>query len=109
MKVTKVSLSFPFRQGATFRCWARIVLDDVLMVSGIRLFERKTENGIESNILFPDRVPPLHQTGGERVSIAIVNTTDPDLRNHIRDEIVKAYNTHPRNPKNRKKSEEASS
>jgi hypothetical protein len=79
-------------------------VDDTLTITGIRLFERKVGNNVvDRSILFPDRQPSLFQTNGEYVSIAIVNTTDVDFRNDIKDKCFEAYDQHPKNPKNMKK------
>jgi len=107
MKVTKVELSFPNRVGPKFKCWAHVVFDDILYVSGIRLFEHRRRDGtlVEQYIRFPDRQPSLHSTGGTFVSIAIVNTDDEDLRKHITDSVFEAYDKHPKNPMNWKNKE----
>lgn len=103
MKVTKVDLSFPNHIGPKFKCWAHVVFDDVLYVSGIRLFENKQGNEVERYIRFPDRQPSLHSTGGHFVSVAVVNTDNEELRDHITDVVFAAFDKHPKNPSNRKK------
>ena len=107
MKCTSVELSFPHKISQKFKCWAKIVLDDVLLVVGIRLFEVKQGDVVERYIRFPDRQPSLHSTLGEFVSIAVVNTNNEELRKHITDVVFEAYDIHPKNPKNwQKKIEE---
>ena len=105
MKVTSVELSFPYKVGQKFKCWAKIVLDDLLLVTGIRLFENKQGEGAERYIRFPDRQPSLHTTGGEFVSIAVVNTNNEELRAQITEEVFAVYDKHPKNPANWKKKE----
>ena len=106
MQVTSVSLSFPYKVGQKFKCWAKIVLDEVLFITGIRLFENKQNDGsVERYIRFPDKQPSLHSTGGEFVSIAVVNTNDEELRKHIITAVFEEYDKHPKNPANWKKKE----
>jgi len=84
-----------------FCCWGKIVLDDVLLVTGIRLFEnRQNDEVVDRYIRFPDRQPSLNSTGGEFVSIAVVNTNNEELRRHITEAVFEAYDKHPKNPKN---------
>ena len=105
MRCTSVELSFPYKSGPKFCCWAKIVLDDVLLVTGIKLFENNRGDIVDRYIRFPDRQPSLHTTGGEFVSIAVVNTSDEGLRNHITEAVFTEYDRHPKNPNNWKKNE----
>ena len=88
MKVTSVHLTINKSKNVKFKGWAKVVFDDLLLVTGIRFYEDKSsENGPKRFILFPDRRPSLASTGGEIVSIAVVNTKDEELRQHITDSI----------------------
>ena len=111
MKVTSVSLNIPFNRGkGRFRAYAKVVFDNVLLVTGIMLFESKLPGGeIERFIRFPDRQPPLSTTGGEYVSIAVVNTTDEALRQNIIDTVFAEYDKHPKNPNNKRRVRKESS
>jgi len=99
MKVTSVVLNLSVNPGKKFKGWAKIVLDGVLMVTGVRLFEDNTRTDGKSPryIRFPDRQPSLNSTGGEYVSVAVVNTNDESLRTEITDAIFKEYDKHPKN------------
>jgi hypothetical protein len=105
LEITKVELSFPNRVSTNFKCWAKIVINGSLLITGVRLFERRSrETGeIERYIRFPDRQLSLHATGGEYVSIAVVNTNDDAFRQYVTDTIFAEYDKHPRNPINVKK------
>lgn len=97
--VTSVELSFPKKIGKV-KCWAKILINDKLLITGIRLFE--DDNGNDRYIRFPDRQPPLHATGGTFVNIAVVNTKDEELRKHITEMVFQEYDKHPKNIKNKK-------
>ena len=85
-----------------FVAWAKILLDDVLLITGIRLFEFKTPDGkLDRQIRFPSRRIPVHLTDGEFVNVAICNTNDEEFRQHIIDCVFAAWDSHPRNPKNK--------
>lgn len=98
MQVTDVNINLSVPAGKKFKGYARIVLDGVLMVSGIRLFEDadRTDGKAARYIRFPDRQPSLNQTGGEFVSVAVVNTTDEELRANITNAVFQAYDNHPK-------------
>ena len=109
MRVTSVELNFhPKPQHGKFKCWAKVVFEDVLLVTGIRLFENKQGDSVERYIRFPDRQISLHSTGGEYVSVAIVNTNNEELRKHITEAVFTEYDKHQRNPANWKRREERS-
>lgn len=102
MKITKVELTFP-QKAFKFKAWAKIVIDDILMISGIRLFEDpNASSDINRYIRFPDCRPSLSVTKGQYVSIPIVNTVDESFRNEIISAVFDAYDKHPNNPANRK-------
>ena len=106
MKVTSVELSFPYKAGPKFKCWAKVVFDELLLVTGIKLFENKEEGKAPDRyIRFPDRQPSLHSTGGEFVSVAVVNTNDEELRKHITEVVFEEFDKHPKNPANWRKRE----
>jgi DNA-binding cell septation regulator SpoVG len=94
MKVTYVNLNFPTekdRMPPDFKCWAKVTLDDIFVISEIKLFERenKETNEIERFIRLPShrfKVPT-----GEFVHINIVSIRDDDIRLHITEEICKKY------------------
>ena len=98
MQVTDVNINLNVPTGKKFKGYARIVLDGVLMVGGIRLFEDvgRTDGKAVRYIRFPDRQPSLNQTGGEFVSIAVVNTIDEELRANITNAVFQAYDNHPK-------------
>lgn len=98
MKVTSVVLNLSVNPGKKFRGWAKIVIDGKLMISGIRLFEdtTRTDGKNPRYIRFPDRQPSLHATGGEYVSVAVVNTNDEELRNEFTDAIFAEYDKSPK-------------
>jgi hypothetical protein len=98
MKVTSVTLNLNVPANRRFKGWAKIVLDEVLMIAGIRLYiGTNRETGEEVRyIRFPDRRPPLSSTDGEYVSVPIVNTQDPTLRNEIVNAVFDAYENHPK-------------
>ena len=98
MKVTSVNLNLNVPPNRRFKGWARIVLDDILMIAGVRLYiGTDRETGEEKRyIRFPDRRPPLSSTDGEFVSIPIVNTQDPTLRNEIVNAVFDAYENDPK-------------
>lgn len=99
MKVTSVNLNLSVAPGRKFKGWAKIVLDGKLMITGIRLFEdnTRTDGKNPRYVRFPDRQPSLNSTGGEYVSVAIVNTNDEGLRAEITDAIFAEYDKHPKN------------
>ena len=92
MKVTSVRLTINKSKNVRFKGWAKIVIDDILLITGIRFYEDlNREDGPKRFILFPDRRPSLAATGGEIVSVAVVNTKDEELRRHITDSIFEMY------------------
>lgn len=93
MKVTSVHLTINKNtRNNKFKGWAKIVLDDVLMISGVRFYEDLESNKDQKRfILFPDRRPSLASTGGEFISIPVVNTTNEELRRDITDSIFNMY------------------
>lgn len=102
MKITQVDLTFP-RKTSKFKAWARIVIDDALMIVGIRLFEAPNASGdTHRYIRFPDNRLPLSATKGEYLAIPIVNTVDESFRKEIIRAVFDAYDKHPNNPANRK-------
>ena len=108
MKVTSVNLNLNVPPNRRFKGWARIVLDGVLMIAGIRLYiGNDREPGDEIRyIRFPDRRPPASQTDGEYVSVPLVNTQDPTLRNEIVNAVFDAYEQHPKVTRGRDDAEE---
>lgn len=98
MKVTSVNLNLSVPVGKKLKGYARIVIDGSLMISGIRLFEdiNRTDGKNPRYIRFPDRQPSLSSTGGEFVSVAVVNTNDDELRSHITEAVFNAYDNHPK-------------
>ena len=108
MKVTSVGLNLSVTPNKKFKGWAKIVLDGVLMVTGIRLFEdtARTDGKSPRYIRFPDRQPSFNATGGEYVSVAVVNTNDEELRTEITNAIFAEYDKHPKNTTPPKKVEE---
>lgn len=102
MNVTKATIMMAPRgnRSKKFVAWAKIVIDDVLLITGIKLFESKMGNEVERYIRFPDKRIPLHLSEGENMSVAICNTMDEEFRKHITDTVFAAWDQHPRNPKN---------
>ena len=102
MKITKISFNFPkkAKPGSVFKGWAKVVFDDVLMVSGIRVFEKKDGDKIVRYILFPDKVLSPNQTNGEYISIPVVNTNDQEFREYVTSTIFQEYDVAPNNPEN---------
>ena len=98
MQVTSVGLNLSVAPGKKFKGYARIVIDGKLMITGIRLFEDagRTDGKAARYIRFPDRQPSLNQTGGEFVSVPVVNTTDEELRANITNAVFEAYDNHPK-------------
>ena len=101
IKVTKVTLNLNAPPNRPLKGWAKIILNEVLMVSGIKVFVTKDRHTGEEVrfIRFPDRQPSLSSTGGEYVSVPIVNVVDPELRGEIEGAIFEAYDHHPKNLK----------
>ena len=92
MDITSVELTLPNNRNQKIKCWAKIVFNNMLLVSGIKLFEGSPEDGESSYyIRFPDVVPPLHETNGERIRVPIVNTNDKTFRKNITDAICAEY------------------
>ena len=94
MKVTYVELSFPTekdRMPPDFRCWAKVTIDGIIVISEIKLIERenKTTNEIERFIRLPSRRSRVYT--GEFVYTSIINIKDDELRYHITEEISKKY------------------
>ena len=108
MKVTSVVLNLAVTPGKKFKGWAKILIDGKLMITGIRLFEdtTRTDGKNPRYIRFPDRQPSLSSTGGEYVSVAVVNTNDEELRNEITNAIFAEYDKHPKNVEAPKKEAE---
>ena len=104
LKVTSIELTFPQNLNSKLKCYAKIIINDVILINGIRLFEDKSDpDNIKRFIRFPDHTPPLSQTKGQYISIAIVNVLDPEYRLELRDILFEAYDKHYKNPANRKK------
>ena len=98
MQVTSAIITLAPTPGKKFKGWAKVLFDGKLMVTGIRLFEdtTRTDGKNPRYIRFPDRQPSLNSTGGEFVSIAVVNTNDEELRAHITDAVFAEYDKLPK-------------
>lgn len=91
---TDVTIKKPIKENySNFKGWAKIVLDDILMISGIQLFEYIKDGNLVRYIRFPERNIDRNFTDGEKISIAIVNTNDPAFREMITNTVFDEYDS----------------
>lgn len=91
MQVTKVELKRQKRE-SNFKGWAKVTLDDILVISSVKFFEDIDEEGNPSyRILLPERLIPSSRGENEKTAIQVVNILSDDLRNSIVAEIIKEY------------------
>lgn len=92
MKVTKVEIKMPKApQNRRMQCWANVILDDELIIKGIRVYETNVNNEIRRWIKLPERQMPFSLTGGEIHNIPIVMTLSKEFFAHITNEIFKEF------------------
>lgn len=106
MKCTKVELNFPAKSSPNRRmlCWANVVLDDELIIKGIRVYEANNAGESRRWIKFPERQIPFSLTGGEILNIPIVLSLTKDLLANITEEIFRHYEVDPRSNFNNRRS-----
>lgn len=91
MKITKVELKIS-KKPSYFKGWAKVTLDDALIIGSIRLLEEKGADGMISyKIQFPDRMIPNKKSENEKVTIPVVTVTDAKLRKDILEAIIDEY------------------
>lgn len=91
MQVTKVELKRQKRE-SNFKGWAKVTLDDILVISSVKFFEDIDEEGNPSyRILLPERLIPSAKGENEKTAIQVVTILSDDLRHEIVSEIAKEY------------------
>ena len=91
MQVTKVEIKKKKRE-SNFKGWAKVTLDDILVISSVKFFEDIDEEGNPSyRILLPERLIPSSRGENEKTAIQVVNILSDELRNSIVAEIIKEY------------------
>ena len=100
MKITKVELSYPKKHSFKFRGWAKITLDDQLIISGVKFFEIPVQEGSTEDpkryIKFPERRPSLENTNGQSVSIPIIDTVSDEFKEELVKAIFTEYDARPK-------------
>ena len=94
MEITKVELSYPRKKSFKFRGWAKVTLDDMLVIAGIKFFESMVEDQVSRYIIFPEHQPAFEYTNGQTVSIPLVSASE-ELREKITEAIFEEYKKRP--------------
>ena len=94
MEITKVELSYPRKKSFKFRGWAKVTLDGILVIAGIKFFEATVEDQVSRYIIFPEHQPAFEYTNGQTVSIPLVSASE-ELRSQITEAIFEEYKKRP--------------
>lgn len=87
MKVTSVRLTYPKDTSGKLKAFAKVALDEQLLISGIRIIVTPEKRFLQ----FPERKIDRNITEGAEVNIPIVHPIRNDLREHITDEVFAVY------------------
>ena len=101
MEITKVELSYPRKKSFKFRGWAKITLDDMLVITGIKFFESSVEDQVSRYIIFPEHQPAYEYTNGQTISIPLVSASE-ELRTKITEAIFEEYKKGPQRQTNKR-------
>ena len=91
MKITKVELKIS-KKPSYFKGWAKVTLDDALVIGSIKLIEEKGQDGmITFKMQLPDRMIPSKKGDSEKITIPVVTITDAKLKKDILEAIIDEY------------------
>lgn len=99
MIVTSVKLSFvKHRTGGNdkLKAYANIILDGQLIINAIKIID----NGQKRHLIFPNKRREKNADDGASVTISLVNPIVSELRTHITETVLEAFDNDPRNPDN---------
>ena len=93
MEITSASVQLGKVNDSMFKGWAKISIDGILQVTGIRLYEsfNAETNERYRYFRFPEYQTNPNNTGGVRVGIPIVNAKDKEFRNKVATAIFTEY------------------
>ena len=96
MEITKIELSFPKKRSYTFKAWAKVTLDNQLVIAGIKLFEIREGENTKRVLKFPERRPSLENTNGQTVVIPIVEPISEEFKTKLEEAIFAEYDARPK-------------
>lgn len=93
MEITAASIQLGKSKDTRFKGWAKISIDGILQITGIRFYENFNPETNERSryFRFPEYQTNPNSTGGVRVGIPIVNAKDEEFRSKIATAIFTEY------------------
>lgn len=96
MEITKVELSYPKKRSYSFKAWAKVTIDDQLIIAGLKLFEIREGETTKRVLKFPERRPSLENTNGQTVVIPIVEVISDEFKTKLEEAVFTEFDARPK-------------